>query len=246
MAIRRSVWWPPWEAGKENIRGDVAFSCAPPPIRTAPTTGHRHMTANVLIYRLAAIAVLALAAAPAAAAPSQQTIVFTRHAEKPAAGLGLIDCQGLNRALALPRVLAAKFGRPDAIFAPDPHQRVRDHGHDYNYVRPLATIVPTAVHFERPITTAFGYKDVVGLRRELTRRRYHDMLVFVAWEHAFLVKVVRQLVADLGGDAGLVPDWAGSDFDGLYVLRITRDGGRRSVAFTRETQGLDGRPAACP
>jgi hypothetical protein len=204
------------------------------------------MTAKVLSYRLAAVAVLALTALPAMAAPPQQTIVFTRHAEKPAAGLGLIDCQGLNRALALPRVLAAKFGRPDAIFAPDPHQQVRDHGHDFNYVRPLATIVPTAVHFERPITTTFGFKDIVGLRRELSKRRYHDRLVFVAWEHAFLVKAVRQLVKGAGGDAAAVPDWAGSDFDGLYVLRITRDGGRTSVAFARDTQGLDGRPAACP
>jgi hypothetical protein len=204
------------------------------------------MTANALIHRLAAVVVLALAALPAAAAPRQQTIVFTRHAEKPAAGLGLIDCQGLNRALALPQVLATKFGRPDAIFAPDPHQRVRDHGHDFNYVRPLATIVPTAVQFERPITTTFGFKDVGGLRRELTKRRYHDTLVFVAWEHAFLVKLVRQLVKVSGGDAAAVPDWASSDFDGLYVLRMTRDGGRTSVTFARDTQGLDGRPATCP
>jgi len=204
------------------------------------------MTANIFFYRLATVAVLALTALPAMAAPRQQTIVFTRHAEKPAAGLGLIDCQGLNRALALPRVLATKFGRPDVIFAPDPHQQVRDDGHDYNYVRPLATIVPTAVQFERPITTSFGFKDIAGLGRELTKRRYHDKLVFVAWEHALLVKLVRQLVVDMGGNAAAVPDWAGSDFDGLYVLRITRDGGRTSVAFARDTQGLDGRPATCP
>lgn len=204
------------------------------------------MTANDLFPRLAAAVALVLVAIPAAAAPRQQTIVFMRHAEKPAAGLGLIDCQGLNRALALPQVLATKFGRPDVIFAPNPHQRVRDHGQDYNYVRPLATIVPTAVRFERPIMTRFGFKDIAGLRRELMKRRYHDTLVFVAWEHAFLVKLVRHLVKATGGDDAVVPDWAASDFDGVFVLRITRDGGRPSVAFARETQGLDGRPAACP
>jgi hypothetical protein len=195
---------------------------------------------------LAALTIVGLAVMPAAAAPRQQTLVFTRHAEKPPAGLGMLDCQGLNRALALPAVLAAKYGRPDFIFAPDPGQKTRDHGQDYNYVRPLATIVPAAVRFERPIATPFGLKDIAGLRRELEKPRYHNALVFVAWEHALLVKVVRRLVTDMGGDATVVPDWAGSDFDGLYVVRITRDGGRTSVAFRRDTQGLDGRPAACP
>jgi hypothetical protein len=195
---------------------------------------------------LAALAMVGLAVMPAAAAPRQQTLVFTRHAEKPAAGLGMLDCQGLNRALALPAVLAAKYGRPDFIFAPDPGQKTRDHGQDYNYVRPLATIVPAAVRFERPIATPFGLKEIAGLRRELKKPRYHNAMVFVAWEHALLVKVVRKLVTDMGGDASVVPDWAGNDFDGLYVVRITRDGDRTSVTFTRDTQGLDGRPAACP
>jgi hypothetical protein len=195
---------------------------------------------------LAAIAALVVAATPAAAAARQQTIVFTRHAEKPAAGLGMIDCQGLNRALALPAVLATKYGRPDFIFAPDPRQRIRDKGQEYNYVRPLATIVPTAARFERSITTSFGLQEIAGLRRELMKPRYRDALVYVAWEHALLVKLVRNLVKDAGGDVAVVPDWAGSDFDGLYVLRITRDGGRTSVAFARDTQGLDGRPASCP
>ncbi|NNG64566.1 histidine phosphatase family protein, partial [Pseudomonas fragi] len=30
-----------------------------------------------------------------------QTLVFMRHAEKPADGLGQLNCQGLNRAIAL-------------------------------------------------------------------------------------------------------------------------------------------------
>jgi hypothetical protein len=197
-------------------------------------------------FLVAALAAVVIAAAPAVAAPRQQTIVFTRHAEKPAAGLGMIDCQGLNRALALPAVLATKYGRPDFIFAPDPAQRIRDQGQEYNYVRPLATIVPTAARFERPIKTSFGLKDIAGLRRELMKPRYHAALVYVAWEHALLVKLVRDLVKDTGGDAAVVPDWAGNDFDGLYVLRITRDNGRNSVAFARDTQGLDGRSAGCP
>jgi hypothetical protein len=49
-----------------------------------------------------------------------ETIVFVRHGEKPEGGLGQLSCQGLNRALALPSVIADSFGRPEAIFAPNP------------------------------------------------------------------------------------------------------------------------------
>ena len=72
--------------------------------------------------------------------PVTETIVLVRHGEKPADGLGQLNCQGLNRALALPAVIEKLFGRPDAIFAPDPAQSKEDYGRLYNYVRPLATI----------------------------------------------------------------------------------------------------------
>ena len=57
--------------------------------------------------------------------PVTETIVLVRHGEKPAEGLGQLNCQGLNRALALPFVIERLFGRPDAVFAPDPAQRRR-------------------------------------------------------------------------------------------------------------------------
>ena len=54
------------------------------------------------------------------AGPTEQaveTIVFIRHGEKPEGGFGQLNCQGLNRALALAPIIAKSFGRPDAIFA---------------------------------------------------------------------------------------------------------------------------------
>jgi hypothetical protein len=76
-----------------------------------------------------------------------ETIVLVRHGEKPDKGLGQLDCQGLNRALALTPVIAKTFGRPSAIFAPDPSRQKQDDGAPYDYVRPLATIEPTAIFF---------------------------------------------------------------------------------------------------
>src|SRR5277367_623741 len=89
--------------------------------------------------------------AAAAQAAVTETIVLVRHGEKPALGLGQLDCQGLNRALALPAVIGKELGEPTAIFAPDPAQSKEDHGQPYNYVRPLATIEPTAIAFGLPV-----------------------------------------------------------------------------------------------
>jgi hypothetical protein len=49
-----------------------------------------------------------------------KTNVFMPHAEKPEGGLGQLNCQGLNRALALPSVIEKAFGRPDIIMVPKP------------------------------------------------------------------------------------------------------------------------------
>src|SRR6266851_2438684 len=76
-----------------------------------------------------------------------ETIVCIRHGEKPPGALGQLTCRGLNRALALPAVLLAKYGSPQFIFAPNPTEKVdqKEHLEGYFYVRPIATIEPTAI-----------------------------------------------------------------------------------------------------
>ncbi|MFH7346792.1 hypothetical protein RA268_29035, partial [Pseudomonas syringae pv. tagetis] len=49
-----------------------------------------------------------------------QTLVFLSHAEKPAMGLGQLNCQGHNRAIELSEVLPREFGKPDFNFAANP------------------------------------------------------------------------------------------------------------------------------
>ena len=91
---------------------------------------------------------------------ADETIVFLRHGEKPEKGLGQLSCQGLNRALAIPDVLLDKFGTPGAIFAPNPSFRKSDHGIDYDYIRPLATIEPTAIRVGLPVNVQFSFNDI--------------------------------------------------------------------------------------
>jgi hypothetical protein len=92
-------------------------------------------------------------AADTIATPALETIVFIRHGEKPADDKGQLTCQGLNRALALPKVLLGKFGRPDFIFAPLTAPGVF-FGHTYCYLRPLMTIEPTAITAGLPVNWA--------------------------------------------------------------------------------------------
>ncbi|NGG91138.1 histidine phosphatase family protein, partial [Klebsiella pneumoniae] len=67
-----------------------------------------------------------------------QTLVFLRHGEKPAGGLGQLNCQGLNRAMNLATVLPEKFGKANFVFAANPTRNVEEGELDnsYSYIRP--------------------------------------------------------------------------------------------------------------
>ncbi|MBV8678889.1 MAG: hypothetical protein JO338_00415 [Aquitalea sp.] len=177
---------------------------------------------------------------------ADETIVMFRHAEKPAAGLGQLSCQGLNRALALPAVLQRKFDRPAALFAPNPGVRKADGGVDYNYVRPLATIEPTAIQLGMPVNTDFGLEDLDGLVAALSQPTYRDATVFVAWEHRLLVKLATRLLGPDTAKAAKVPAWHYSDFDSIYIVTLHQQDGQRIASFRVEQQGLNQQPISCP
>jgi hypothetical protein len=178
--------------------------------------------------------------------PVTETIVLIRHGEKPVEGLGQLNCQGLNRALALPFVIERLFGRPDAIFAPDPAQSKEDHGRPYDYIRPLATIEPAAILFGLPVDASVGFADIEALRHKLEASDYRNAVVVVAWEHHEIEKLARQLVTAHGGDPASVPDWQDEDFDSIYVVKLTQTDAGTAVSFELRHEGLDGKSAACP
>jgi hypothetical protein len=179
------------------------------------------------------------------ATPTVETIVCVRHGEKPHGGLGQLTCRGLNRALALPHVLLAKFGKPEFIFAPNPSQKL-DSGARYYYVRPLVTIEPTAIRCGLPINTEFGYEQIDGLENELEQKPYHNATIFMAWEHGVLDTFAKDVVKRFGGNPNKVPAWPGSDFDTIFVLKISRAGGRATVAFSIDHEGLNNLSDDCP
>jgi hypothetical protein len=185
--------------------------------------------------------------APPQSAVGTETIIFLRHGEKPAKGLGQLNPQGFNRAIALAAMLPAKFGKPDYIFAPDPGLKMTDAGIAYNYIRPLATIEPTAIALGMPVQTPFGARQIDKLNAELTQPKYANATIFVAWEHNQANLAAANLVAQFGGNKSQVPHWPSSDYDSLYIIKITRTADAPpTIAFIHDHEGLDNQSKTMP
>lgn len=181
-------------------------------------------------------------------AGAQETIVAIRHAEKPAASLGQLTCKGLNRALALPKVLVPRYGKPDRIYAPDPGTRIGKLGNlSYSYVRPLVTIEPTAIQLEMPVNALIGFKNVGQLKKELLSPENANSVIYLAWEHIYLNQFAKRMLKAYGKDPSVVPDWPNEDYDRIYVFQIKDVGGKKDLTFRVEQQGLnDSLSGKCP
>ena len=174
-----------------------------------------------------------------------QTIVFFRHGEKPSGGYGQITCQGLRRALALPDVLIGRFGDAQYIFAPNPSPKITDPAGSFHYVRPLATVEPTAIRLGLPVNAQYGFLDIGGLQNELLSPTYATATIFVSWEHVKLVEVVQNIMNFY--DSGVtVPLWTSGDYDSLYVVRLANSNGTITAHFERDFEGLNNLPATGP
>ncbi|NLU15657.1 MAG: histidine phosphatase family protein [Serratia liquefaciens] len=188
-------------------------------------------TGNKILGGLAALLLLSQSAL------AQETLIFVRHGEKPANDSGQLTCKGLNRALALPDVLLDRYGKPDFIFAAGPKENKTG-----SSLRALSTIMPTAVRVGLPIGIQFHADDIAGLQQELLSDKYQNSRIFIAWEHKNLDKAVKNIVAARGGDASLVPEWPGSDFDSIFVVTLDQD----KVSFRQEPEGLTQLAQSCP
>jgi hypothetical protein len=69
--------------------------------------------------------------------------------------------------------------------------------------------------------------------------------IFVAWEHAYLVKAVQNIMNAYGGGAA-VPAWTSGDYDSLYVVRVNYIGSTITAHFSRDREGLNNQPTTCP
>jgi hypothetical protein len=183
---------------------------------------------------------------------TNETIVVLRHGEKAAGGLGQLNCMGLNRSLALPKVLIGRFGRADAIFSPSPADQMREGAltsKTYSYVRPLATIEPTAIQLGLPVDTQLPLSDIAGLQSAVTAPAYANSTIFIAWEHKYAYDFARQMLRAYGLDRSQVPPWPSDDYEMLYVFHIRHvaGSGPSTMTFAVQQEGLEGTlHATCP
>ena len=178
------------------------------------------------------------------ASSKTETIVFIRHGEKPPAGLGQLTCQGLNRALALPKVLVTKFGKPSNIYAPDPTGKVDGPANNFDYVRPLATIEPTAIMLGMPVNCDIRFDNIKALEGELVNPSHKGQLLFVVWEHLKLNDMVQDLLKVRDPNPPQVPNWPDDDYDRIYVLQI--DSGTNLIRFSVDHENLNNLSVKCP
>ena len=137
-------------------------------------------------------------------------------------------------------MLIKRYGRPDHIYAPNPSVQVqKGNGPLRSYVRPLATIEPTAIRLGLPVNTQIGFNDIETLQKELTQPAYANALVFVAWEHDYLYKFARQMLLAGGKNPNVVPEWPNSDYGTIYIFHIVESNGSPEISFKTENEKLD-------
>lgn len=227
----------------------------------------RHAHASLRSPRFGGVAILCslLALAGCTRAPSghleqmrvqpnaTETIVLLRHGEKPQPEAhGQLDCEGLNRALALPDVLA-RYGHPAAIYAANPSSQTAEGNISpwaarYSYVRPLATIEPYAIRLNMPVDTQIATTDIHSLERELLKPSYANALIVVAWEHNEARRFAESMLQTFNETKSPAPHWLNTDYDTIYVFRLHSDAqGLRHLAFSTESEDLNHRlPTTCP
>ncbi|WGL60906.1 hypothetical protein QEJ31_04750 [Pigmentibacter sp. JX0631] len=177
-----------------------------------------------------------------------EKLIFIRHGEKlKNSSLGQLNCQGLNRSLKLPNVLINKFGKPDFIFAPNPSIEIGKDDVKHSYVRPLATIEPTAIKLEMPINTQIGYNEVSKLVEELLKTNYKKNTIFISWEHKKIVDIVTDIyLKDTKNKKEEIPKWPDDDFDSIYILSISEQNNSYQIKFKKDSQQLNNLSQQCP
>jgi hypothetical protein len=190
---------------------------------------------KLLIHVLSVCVVFGCLLIPLAHADT--SIIIVRHGEKTAQGLGQLSCRGLNRSLALARVLLSRYGNPVAIYAPNPAVKKIDKGVSYAYVRPLATIEPLAIRAGLPVNVDFGMADITQLAEALLAQTEGTQVV--AWEHHLAEKLAKHLLVTFGGNPTDVSDWDDTDFDSIYIVNVTGSGKNRHASFAHENEGLN-------
>ncbi len=131
------------------------------------------------------------------------TIFIMRHGEKPKDGDNL-SCQGLNRALALPSILANQIGTPDFIYVP-----ALKSADTTRHARMFQTITPFAIKYNLAINSQFKADEFSKIKKAIFN---HQGKVLLVWSHSEIKKLTKTL------GVKKAPDWEDDDFNSLWKI----------------------------
>ncbi len=176
------------------------------------------MNSRTILFAFFALANFCLVKEASAQAPNLK-LVFIRHAEKPLKGDNL-TCQGLNRALLLPKLVREKFGAPSFLFVPGLAL-----GESTKHARMFQTITPIAITYNLPINSSHAEKDSVQVAEDLKSKKG---TVIIVWEH----KAIKSIIHALGIADNLF--WPDDDYDSIWI--VTYSNGK--AVFTKDKEAL--------
>ncbi len=145
-------------------------------------------------------------------------IVVIRHGEKPKKGDNL-TCQGMNRAMQLPKLITKKFGVPDYIYVPSMGLDSQT-----KHSRMFQTVLPLAIKYNMKINSKHEEEDFAGLAADVKSK---TGIVLLSWQHSSIPGVVAAL-----GITEKELKWADDDYDSIWI--ITFHNGVASMARDKE------------
>lgn len=153
-------------------------------------------------------------------------VVVIRHGEKPDNGDNL-NCQGLNRSLALPKVLYGKFGIASGLYVP-----VITTGDKTKSARMFQTIGPYAIKYDLNINSTYNDDDFKHVVKDV---KHQSGTVIMTWEH----NAIAGLAKAFGVKQSL--NWPDNDYDSIWIITFKKKGG---AVLTIDKEGLNP-SAAC-
>lgn len=165
---------------------------------------------------------------------AQDSVIIIRHGEKPAKGDNL-TCKGLNRAIAIPRVLTSQFSVPLYTYVP---QLTCDNATKHS--RMFQTVLPLAARYNLTINSEFEKsktKEVAKGIKSVLGEQQKTGTILVVWEHKNILPIATAL-----GVADAQP-WADDDYDSIWI--ITQPG-TKMARLVKTKEGLNGVSDQCP
>jgi hypothetical protein len=137
-------------------------------------------------------------------------IVIIRHGEKPGGSAQNLSCSGLNRSIALIKVLP-KFGIFKQVYVPalTAANNYTAHSRMFQTASPFAIANNIAINSQ--FKSAKNQIDAAGAMK----KESGDVLV--VWNHTYIPELASAL-----GVADAPKKWAGDDFDSVWIITYSK------------------------